>query len=90
MASAGTGPDSGPSVGRALARYTISRLLVFAVVYVVARLIIGDALLALAAAVLGSAVLSIPLLADQRRALNEASAARGERRRGGSPDVRTD
>jgi hypothetical protein len=68
-------------VGPALLRYTALRLLVFLLVLLLVRLFVDEPLLALGVAVLGSGLLSVPLLRRFRSDLNEATAARAERRR---------
>jgi hypothetical protein len=68
------------SIGEAVVRYSLLRLVLFLVVFLPALALIGDLLLAMGAGVLGSALLGVPLLARYRRELNEAAAVRAERR----------
>jgi hypothetical protein len=73
--------DRGDSVGRAVARYTALRFLLFVAAFLLVRVFIEEPVLALGAAVILSAIVSIPLLAPYRHRLNAATAARAERRR---------
>jgi Flp pilus assembly protein TadB len=82
--------ETGSGVGRAVARYTAMRFLLFVVCFLVARLLIDELVLALGAAVLASAVLSIPLLRDQRQQVSAATAARAAQRAGRTDQERPD
>jgi hypothetical protein len=81
---------SSSGVGRAVARYTAMRFLLFAVAFLLARLVVDEPLLAVGVAVVGSAIVSIPLLAPYRQQLNAATAARAERRRAAQEQARGD
>lgn len=77
-----------PTVGRALAVYSLLRLALLLVSYAVLVAVGLEGLPAVGGAVLASAVLSLVLLRRQREAFTSASVARADQRRADKADRR--